>query len=82
MTRLCSKCGKPHGMVLENRIIGETEDIDVCHGCLFDGCKINIITEQITLEECENLDIHQMKDLMLKKENEIKASMPAHPLGE
>jgi hypothetical protein len=73
MSGLCVKCQKPHGMVLEDTITGEIEEIDMCYDCLFAGFKMNIITTQITLSDCENLNTKLVDELMDRldiKENE------------
>lgn len=53
---ICKKCGKTHGMVLENRITGESEPLDICEDCLFAGCYIKHPTEKIILTADDPID--------------------------
>lgn len=41
----CRKCGKSHGMGIEDMATGEIEPIDVCYECLWEGFKINPLSE-------------------------------------
>lgn len=35
----CKKCGKEHGMVIEDKVTGECEPIDLCYQCIFGDWK-------------------------------------------
>jgi len=40
MSPECIRCGKLHGMQVQNRITGEAEPLDLCYDCIFLGCEI------------------------------------------
>jgi hypothetical protein len=45
----CKKCGKSHGMGIENMETGEITPIDLCNKCLWSGYSVKSIKEQIHL---------------------------------
>ena len=53
MNYTCTKCGKLHGMGIENRETGEITPMDVCYDCLWFGTYVPL-TKQISFEYCDN----------------------------
>lgn len=49
----CTCCGKEHGVVIEDKLTGECEPIDLCYQCIFGDWKPRPI-EEIVLDE--NMD--------------------------
>ncbi len=47
----CKKCGKSHGMGVEEMATGIITPMDVCSNCLYGSTKINHPTEKIHLQE-------------------------------
>jgi hypothetical protein len=57
----CKKCGKEHGMGIEDMKTGEITPIDLCEDCLFEGCGFKYDPEyQAKLEN----DIEKIKKLL------------------
>lgn len=51
MSRRCVKCGKLHGMVIEDREGNVIEELDKCYDCIFAGTHFKLRKEQIKLFE-------------------------------
>lgn len=47
----CVKCGKKHGMVVENMETGTQEPLDLCYDCLFAPMKYNPIPPHIKVDD-------------------------------
>lgn len=50
----CVKCGKEHGMGVEE--IGKFTHIDVCRDCLFERCYVAEVREQVKMSEWINVN--------------------------
>lgn len=75
----CKKCGKLHGMVIENKLNGTSEPIDVCYDCLFEGCKYRQPCE-IVFETIQNSIGDIMEKLKSAEDKIISELLPTTPI--
>lgn len=66
----CTKCGKSHGMVVENSETGKIKPMDLCYDCLWFGT-FNPIKKQISFDDlpevCDsNILQNEMSEIMKK----------------
>lgn len=62
----CKKCGKSHGMGIEEMATGKITSIDVCYECLWGSVEFNKLMDQEILN-----DVEEMKKYMEKIEYEL-----------
>lgn len=71
----CKKCGKEHGMVIEDKVTGKCEPLDLCYQCIFGDWKPAPI-EQIKLEDLdENSSFKEWGEALRKVQDQIIRDM-------
>jgi len=71
----CKSCGKDHGIVMEHRVTGKSEPLEMCYECMFKDWKPAPI-ETIKLEDLdENGTLEQWGLALMKAQDKIIREM-------